>query len=163
MDEYIISDVTKQAKALSTELGDSAVPPPVRWKQERILYANRFSSYPEGSGSERLGVFELGIIFIGDEQIDLRGLHDIITSRQLDAIGFMLRMLEISNDDRVVKIQAKIDALYEQIEREGMDCVYSPFFTTCRRFLDLPRKCDLLAVVHRMRKLRWNAKERPKK
>ena len=30
-----------------------------------------------------------------------------------------------------------IDALYAQIEREGLDFLYSSYFTTCQRFLDL--------------------------
>ncbi|MPN06159.1 hypothetical protein SDC9_153415 [bioreactor metagenome] len=45
--------------------------------------------------------------------------------------------------------------MYEQIEKEGLDCVFSSFFTTCERFLDLPRKCELLAVINRMRGVKF--------
>ena len=39
------------------------------------------------------------------------------------------------------------------IEKEGLDTVFSSFFTTTERFLDLPRKQELKAVINRMRKI----------
>ena len=95
-------------------------------------------------------------ILIGDEQIDVRGLHDIVTNQQLCTLGFMLRYLEISNGSRTVDLTSVIDALYQKIEAEGVDFVYSSYFTTCKRFLDLPRKCELLAVINRMRKIQYS-------
>lgn len=93
---------------------------------------------------------------IGDEKIDVRGLHDIITTAQLDALGFMLRYLEISNKIHEVNLPAEIDKLYQKIgdngiDSEGLDTVWSSYFTTCERFLDLPRKQELMAVINRMR------------
>lgn len=43
--------------------------------------------------------------------------------------------------------------MYERIDDEGIDFLYSPFFTTCERFLDLPRKQELTALINRMRKI----------
>jgi len=97
----------------------------------------------------------MGFIIIGDEMIDVRGLHDIITKRQLDAIGFMLRYLEISKKSRRIDIQGRIDELYEMIETNEADFLYSSFFTTTERFLDIPRKQELMAVIKRMRKIRY--------
>ncbi|MBR3964445.1 MAG: hypothetical protein IKJ80_03465, partial [Clostridia bacterium] len=87
------------------------------------------------------------------ETIDVRGLHDIVSPRQLDTLGFMLRYLEITNNDRKIDIEKKINDMYERIGREGIDFLYSPFFTTCERFLDLPRKQELMALINRMRKI----------
>ena len=95
----------------------------------------------------------MGFVIIGDEKIDVRGLHDIISTRQLDTLGFMLRYLEVSNSDRKIDIERKINDLYARIEEEGIDFLYSSFFTTCERFLDLPRKQELMALVNRMRKI----------
>ena len=95
----------------------------------------------------------MGFIIIGDEYIDIRGLHDIITKRQLDSLGFMLRYLELHNNERKINIDAQIDNLYGLIEKEGLDTVFSSFFTTTERFLDLPRKQELKAVINRMRKI----------
>ena len=155
MEDYQIRDVTEKAKAICHAHGVVAEHPTVAdWTQHRALYADRFSSYPEGSGSERLEVSDMGFVLIGDERIDVRGLHNIVSPRQLDALGFMLRYLEISNHDHIIPLTSKIDELYEKIEREGIDFLYSAFFTTCGRFLDLPRKLELYALIYRMRQIR---------
>ena len=97
----------------------------------------------------------MGFLVIGDERIDVRGLHDLITPAQLDALGYMLRLLEITGQDVRVDLRARIRALYDRIESEGLDTVYSAFFTTTRRFLDLPRPQELYAVIRRMRRTRY--------
>ena len=97
----------------------------------------------------------MGFIIIGDEMIDVRGLHDIVSPRQLDSLGFMLRFLEISNNDRIIDVTRKIDELYAKIDSEGLDVVYSSYFTICERFLDLPRKQELLALISRMRQTEY--------
>lgn len=150
MEEYRICDVTETAKSIGAS-GCSAAPPRADWTQRRLLHAHGFSSFPVGSGTERLAVSDMGFIFIGDEAIDLRGLHDVVSPRQWEALGFMLRHLAITNRDRAIDLGGKPDALYARIEEEGLDFLYSSFFTTCGRFLDLPRKQELLAVIGRMR------------
>ena len=154
MEDYLIHDVTKKSKNICDSYNVTAVlPPPANWQQCRTLYSDRFSSYPEGSGTEKLEVSDMGFVIIGDEKIDVRALHDIVSPRQLDTLGFMLRYLEVSNNDRKIDIERKISDLYARIEEEGIDFLYSSFFTTCERFLDLPRKQELMALINRMRKI----------
>ena len=154
MEDYLIHDVTERSKHICHSCGiKTELPPIADWEQSRILYSDGFTSYPKGSGTERLAVSDMGFIIIGDEKIDVRGLHDIVCSRQLDTLGFMLRFIEVTNTDRKIDIEKKINELYERIEEEGIDFVYSSFFTTCERFLDLPRKQELMALVNRMRKI----------
>lgn len=154
MEDYMIHDVTEKSKHICHSRGiKTELPPIADWEQSRILYADGFTSYPKGSGTERLSVSDMGFIIIGDEKIDVRGLHDIVCSRQLDTLGFMLRLIEVTNTDRKIDIEKKINELYERIDEEGIDFVYSSFFTTCERFLDLPRKQELMALVNRMRKI----------
>ena len=156
MEEYLIRDVTEESKHICSAYGiKTEIPIPAVWGQRRTLYSDRFSSYPEGSGSEMLAVSDMGFILIGDEQIDVRGLHDVVSKRQFDALGFMLRYLEISNKDRVIDLRRKVDELYERIAEEGMDILYSSYFTTTERFLDLPRKQELFALINRMRKINY--------
>lgn len=156
MEDYLIHDVTARSKGICTVHGVTTdIPKDADWTQNRVLYSERFSSYPEGSGSEKLEVSDMGFIQIGDEWIDVRGLHDIVSKRQLDALGFMLRQLEISNKDHRIDIVRKIDELYAKIEAEGVDILYSSFFTTTERFLDLPRRQELLALINRMRKIHY--------
>ena len=88
--------------------------------------------------------------------LDIRNIHDIVSKRQLDALGYMLRYIEIHNSKVTLDIDAEIDSLYEHIENEGLDFVFSPFFTTTERFLDLPRKQELKAVINRMRQINYS-------
>ena len=154
MEDYLIHDVTNKSKSICNSYNVStALPFSANWQQCRTLYSDRFSSYPEGSGTEKLEVSDMGFVIIGDEKIDVRGLHDIVSPRQLDTLGFMLRHLEISNTDRKIDVEKKINDLYARIEEEGIDFLYSSFFTTCERFLDLPRRQELMALINRMRKI----------
>jgi predicted ABC-class ATPase len=154
MEDYLIHDVTEKSKNICSSYNVSTVlPSSANWQQCRALYSDGFSSYPDGRGSERLEVSDMGFIIIGDETIDVRGLHDIVSPRQLDTLGFMLRYLEITNNEKKIDIQGKIHDLYTRIYKEGIDFLYSPFFTTCERFLDLPRKQELMALINRMRKI----------
>ena len=67
-------------------------------------------------------------------------------------IGLSFTLLNFLHLPRMHQ-KKKINELYERIEEEGIDFVYSSFFTTCERFLDLPRKQELMALVNRMRKI----------
>lgn len=131
----------------------AALPAPADWQQSRTLYSDRFTSYPEGSGTEKLEVSDMGFIIIGDERIDVRGFHDIVSPHQLNTLGFMLRYLELTNADRRIDIEKNINDMYKRIDEEGIDFLYSTFFTTCKRFLDLPRKQELKALINRMRRI----------
>lgn len=154
MEDYLVHDVTEKSKTICRSHNLSTEPTvPARWEQRRAIYSDRFSPYPEGSGTEKLEVSDMGFVIIGDEKIDVRGLHNIVSSCQLDALGFMLRYLEISNNDRRIDIEKKIEEMYARIHKEGIDFIYSSFFTTCERFLGLPRKQELMALINRMRKI----------
>lgn len=153
MEDYEIHDVTEKSKSICKAHGVSALlPDSAYWEQARILYSDGFSSYPYGMGSERLEVSDMGFIIMGDEMIDVRGLHNIVSKRQLDALGYMLRYLCVSNKDHRIDIERRVDELYGKLEAEGLDSVFSSFFTTTERFLDLPRKTELFALINRMRK-----------
>lgn len=174
MDDFIIHDVTARAKNLVSIA--SAPPTDALWSANRILYSDNFTSYPEGSGTEKLEVSDTGFIIIGDERIDIRALHNIETSAQINALAFMLRFLErgASKKDELEvltlsmrglkqkSISHKIDVslciseLYAQIKRDGLNIVDSGFFTSMNRFLDLPREIELKAIVNRMRRLTWS-------
>lgn len=156
MEDYLIHDVTERSKKICEKNGVTAEnPAPGDWEQHRILHSEGFTSFPEGKGKERLEVSEMGFILIGDEKIDIRGLNTIVSQEQLQTIGFILRHMEITNNDSVVDIEKKLDEVYRRVESEGVDFLYSSFFTTCERFLDIPRKCDVRAAIERMRKLHY--------
>ncbi len=154
MEDFIIRDVTARSKALCAEYSiTQSMASPADWTQKSILSSDGFTSYPDGSGSENLMVSDMGFIRIGDERVDFRGLHDLVSSSQADAIGYMIRYLMVHNTSTKIDLAERIDALYREIEKEGLDLVFSAFFTTMGRFLDLPRPYEVYAVVRRMRKI----------
>ena len=155
MEDYSIHDVTERAKRICNGVQPKFLAH-ASWEQGRVLRSEGFSPYPENSGSERLQVSDMGFIIIGDEKIDVRGLHDIVSPHQLDTLGFMLRFLEVTNSERTVDIRARAEELYERIEKEGLDFLYSSYFTECERFLDMPRKQELYGLICRMRKITFD-------
>ncbi len=159
MEDYLISDVTSRAQEIwKTEQNPDEIvltPPEVQWTQTRRLSAEHFTSYPDGMGTERLAVSDMGFLILGDEQIDIRGLYNISSPAQQNGIAFILRQMALQLKTPVIDIDAELDKIYRKIEAEGVDSIFSTFFTTVDRFMDLPRKCDVKAVISRMRKVVW--------
>ena len=161
MEDYLIHDVTERAAEIwQTERNPDEIiipAPEVHWHQARTLSAEHFSSYPEGMGTEKLEVSDMGFLLIGDEQIDIRGLYNIASDAQRNGIAFILRQmsLQLKPQTTVIDLDAELDRIYRKIETDGVDCIFSSFFTTVDRFIDLPRKCDVKMVIHRMRKTKW--------
>lgn len=153
MEDYRIHGVTEEAKTLGTEAGNREKPSMANWEQNRILSVEGFSSFVPETGMERLSVTDMGIVYLGEEAIDLRMLSGLITRAQRNAVGFIVRYLEASVNEQKIDLSEKLDALYKRIGKEGLDCVFSNYFTECERFLDLPRKEDVLATINRMRKV----------
>lgn len=162
MENFMLFDATDKAKALcmNMNLHNNSETEVTSWEHNRILLSNGFSSYPENSGTEHLEVSELGFIKIGDETINITMLHDIVTKEQINALAFIVRKLEINKSlDYInkgtlcVSLEKNLEDLYMEIENKGVDIVYSNFFTSCDRFLDLPRKQEVLSVINRMRKI----------
>jgi len=173
MDEYVIANVTETAKALdgdrshrvstanavtdsknqvSQDASENALKP-ARWSQTRQLLATGFSPYPEQAAQEKLAVPDIGFILIGDEKIDTRAIQNIICQEQRTALGFMIRLLEIRQNTPQIQLTTAVEQLAAEMEKNGLDTVYSGFFPECDRFLAMPRLCDLYAVINRMRRL----------
>ncbi len=153
MEDYLIHGVTESAKQLGATVVKPEPEAPATWKQSRTLLTEGFSSFVEGTGTERLQITDMGIVYMGEEAIDLRMLSGLITQAQKNAVGFLIRYLAVSANETRLEVAKKLDELYRQMEEEGFDCIFSNFFTECERFMDLPRKEDVLAAVNRMRKV----------
>ncbi|MBE6658979.1 MAG: hypothetical protein E7604_11140 [Ruminococcaceae bacterium] len=161
MDAYIMHDVTVQAKALASAHGIAhEIPAAAEWDAGRLVEKLNFSSYPENSGSERMEVSDMGYLILGREAVDLRGLQQLMSEGQRQAAGFILRYLMIREKEAAFSLSDRLDALMETLERDGLDSIYSSYFTSCGRFFDLPRKQDIIAVVHRMRQITYVRNDR---
>ena len=163
MDDYVLKDVTERSRSIAPRT-TAVHAPEVTWRQERKLLPTGFTSFPSDSTSERLSISDLGFIIMGDEKINITGLHDIVSTEQIFALGYMLREMaklqmpfpfaaKMGVDIDKFDIDTLIDELYDRILREGLDTVFSDFFHCDCRFFDLPRKCEVKAVINRMRKV----------
>jgi len=144
----------------SNEVTTVEIPAAAEWDAGRLVEKLNFSSYPENSGSERMEVSDMGYLILGREAVDLRGLQQLMSEGQRQAAGFILRYLMIREKEAAFSLSDRLDALMETLERDGLDSIYSSYFTSCGRFFDLPRKQDIIAVVHRMRQITYVRNDR---
>lgn len=149
MDDFVIKDVTSRAKALAGVCTEAI---PCKFSTLcRKVEAKGFTSYPEAYGSERLEYSDTGIILLGREYIDTRAIHSLASHAAGNALAFMLRHLMISNAEDIIDINEAVDMLYELIDSEGFDYIWSNRFDNTLRFMELPRKLDVLAAIYRLR------------
>lgn len=155
MDNFVPKNITQEAKNLcELEIPRERIPH-TKWEIERNITTDHFSSYPQGSGTEKLIVSTMGYMMIGDEQIDIRGLYNITSHAQLAAIAFLIRKIAIRNQDRTIFLHEKIKKALEEMERDGVDIVFSSFFPGFERWLELPRINEVLSVINRMKHLNF--------
>jgi len=99
MDDFVMSDVTDKSRTFApVSSSDASNLPQANWQTGRSLIKSSLTSYPAGSGKEKLSISDTGFIVIGDERIDIRNLHDIVTPAQLNALAFMLRHMAKANN-----------------------------------------------------------------
>ncbi len=67
MDNFVPKNVTQEAKELCKHDKPRERIPFTKWEIERKITTDHFSSYPQGSGTEKLMVSTMGYIMIGDE------------------------------------------------------------------------------------------------
>ncbi len=160
MEDFQPVDVTEYAKEPAENIPKKEKIPAADWSQGKIYRCGGFDSHPGGFGKEVLRVFDLGVMLVGAEELDLRRLHNIVSPRQLHALGFILRAImaknapdSFSNPAKELDIERELDEIYRQIEAEGLDCVYSGNFPDMKRFIDLPRREEVMQAVSRLRTL----------
>ena len=157
MDEYVVENATIEAKSIcERKFNIEGTTKDINWYfDHHEILSQGFTPYPDGGSTEKLKISDMGFIIIGDEKIDIRMLHNIISLEQLNAIGFILRKIELtSSTEHKINLSEKIDGIYEKIRKEGLDIIYSTFFLS-NRWLELPRKYELIAVINRMRNIKF--------
>lgn len=176
MKDYQIHQVTEEAKQLQASCAyqlqskHETIIDKANFMNSDEIDANYLTTYPDESSTEVLKVSDLGFLILGEEQVDIRMIHDIASIPQLNAIAFLLRKLinrvnpmerfqkfsfEKLEDGQIepkwIHAREEVEQLLYDINEEGLESAYSTFFTECNRFMDLPRKYEVLAVLSRMR------------
>ena len=159
MEDFNPREVTSEARALVREQGTHQRVSGGVWEYNRLLMTKQFTSYPEDKTTEHMKVSEQGFIELGDECVDIRMIHNIAGQPQLAAIAFLIRKLENSQKEQKIRIEQVVETMLRELENQQLDEIYSTFFTECGRWLELPRKQEVLAVIHRMRKIRFQMEE----
>ncbi len=176
MKDYQIHQVTEEAKELQSrgayQMQDKCETKIAHgdYNNRNEIDANYLTTYPDESSTEVLKVSDLGFLILGEEQVDIRMIHDIASIPQLNAIAFLLRKLinrvnpmkryqifsfekleEEQTEPHLIHTLEEVEQLFEDIKQDGLESAYSTFFTECGRWMDLPRKYEVLAVLSRMR------------
>ncbi len=74
-----------------------------------------------GSSGGYLFLFTMLMMRAIKAMIKLQNMHDIVSKRQIDALGYMLRRLEIGNKDAVIDLDARMDEFYVEFSIATLD------------------------------------------
>ena len=159
MEGYQPNDVTQYARDMVASQTSRLMVPKAVWEWKRLLNTQHFTSYPENQTTEHMLVSLRGFLEIGDECVDVHMIHNIIDYPQLVAIAYIIRKLMISKEDRTISIHEKVEELLHSLEITELDSIYTGFFPKCDRWLTLPRKYEILAVIYRMRRIQFHLEE----
>lgn len=157
MDEFTAYNFTSEAKVICNGSLESYIEDnlhPVNWYHNRKIMCKGFTPYPKEQGTEQLDVAGRETILIGDEKLDVRMLHGIISHPQLNALAYMLRFMEVKASEEIINIEEAVSTIYREIEAKGLDSVFPCIFLT-ERWLELPRKIELMAAINRMRNIKF--------
>lgn len=119
----------------------------------RLAEKERLTTYPEGSGTEKLYISDMGYLVFGSEKIDVRGLSGFFSFAQLNAAAYLLRGIALKNSGNIVDVKEEIEDAMESLNGKELDDIYSTFFPNMSRWLELPRKNELYGIINRMKKL----------
>lgn len=157
MNHYRLENYTRQAedqRLYPYEYYEVKDDGPVLWYNQRTIQASTFSTYrrqaEDNKIKERLEVHGTELILIGDEEINISGIHSLISPDQARAAAFIIRAMAVRNTNPHIPLLGCLEQVYQQAHQEGLDWIFSPQFPQ-ERDLELPRPIDVLSVVARMR------------
>ena len=157
MEQFMPVEVTQMAQELGEQYASKkSKKEPASWVFQRTLNTEHFSSRSKKGKGEILEIWDKDFIFIGDERIETRMLHHVATSEQNAAIGLIIRRIMNSVSSNELNLMEALDQLYDQIYQDGLEVVFSNYFYNCCRFLDLPRKEEVLGAIYRMRRISFH-------
>ncbi|MDG0825940.1 ABC-ATPase domain-containing protein [Staphylococcus equorum] len=152
MDEYVLKDVTAQAKSIATS-NDSNKNTNIDKKfgdiPKRIPLKSSFSK----KGKEnRFKVKGLYSILYGKELIDISGLEQLVDNSQTQCLADMIDYYQKNLLNEQDTLTQAADKLYDFIEHNGLDAL-TPFNGHPGN-LALPRKQEFCATLNRYRGLK---------
>jgi predicted ABC-class ATPase len=146
LDNYRVSEVTAQARALAGEPPDAAASaPPLRAPQTRRIDLQ--TTPLPGQRQVKILVREQRLLEYGRKRIDLAKVEQLIDAGQTEAIGRLLTYCQQQQSVQAANLLPALRAALEQIERDGLDLLL-PWKAG---HLALPRFYELMAAANRIR------------
>ena len=152
MDNYMVKDVTDQAKALAHDVKPEGIDfPAIKTQNLRLPQAQCLSpKYHENR--EKILAIEKKLLRYGQVNIDVSQVEQLVDNAQLMAIGYLIRSFYqqiIQNDSKSLDLVIGLRKALTDVEQQGLDCL-TPYITG---MLAMPRTHELVATVNRMRNL----------
>ena len=151
MDEYVLKDVTEEAKAIAHSTG-----------YERDMISQQSfgnipsrvpltSSFTKKGKDGRLKAKGQHAVMYGKEPIDISGLEQLVDDSQTNCLAMMLDYMQrhkVNNEQTIVEI---VDAVYQLIDEQGLEAM--SHHQGHPGNLALPRKQELIGTLNRYRGL----------
>ena len=152
MDNYLVKDVTKIAKALSSgviikRINDKNLK--LSFDFKRRVKKGTIEYGPKGVKVKTIG---LDTIVLNREEINLRAVEQIVDNEQLNAISTIMKWAEINLMDKNLTFEKMVDEILLEIDRKGL--VSLEKIKGGSGSLALPRKQEIMSAYNRYRKLK---------
>lgn len=157
MDEYVLKDVTQQAKDIAQSDG----------YQRKVSSHNQFghipsriplrASFNQKGKRDRFKAKGLNVVTYGKETIHISGLEQLVDDSQTQGLAMMLSYVKNELLDDKSTIVELTNCLYQRIEKHGLDVISNHHGHPGH--LALPRKQEFIATLNRYRRLKIKQRE----
>lgn len=157
MDEYVLRDVTQQAKDIAQSDG----------YQRRLSSHYQFghitsriplrASFNQKGKRDRFKAKGLNVVTYGKETIHISGLEQLVDDSQTQGLAMMLSYVKNELLDDKSTIVELTNRLYQRIEKHGLDVISNHHGHPGH--LALPRKQEFIATLNRYRRLKIKQRE----
>jgi len=155
--DYRAEDATAEARRIAAEIPSSRrreTPEPLRATAPRIPLAESLDA-SSGRRDVRIDVRDLSTLRYGREEVELRGLEQLVDPSQTRAVGFALHLAAGAWMDGETPLAGVLDALERHLDEHGLD-VLDPRHRPGRHpgALARPRRFEIAGALNRLRSLR---------
>ncbi|MCD8049432.1 MAG: ABC-ATPase domain-containing protein [Clostridia bacterium] len=119
------------------------------------IASGTFSTYPASSGTERVVIDEPRVLRFGDDTALCGRIKNIVSVEQLIGIGFFLREIALQKRYAKVGVKKAVDELYEKVLDEGLETIYTNFFSMPSCWIEMPRIYEIYAVLNRFNNIEF--------
>lgn len=119
--------------------------------KKRKLKKNSINISDDNEMREKIEVIQDRFLILGQECIDLGMIKGICDKQQITALGLIIRWISNHTNEQYIDIECSIENLWNKIEKDGLDVIFSTQFSKLSRFFTLPRKCEVMALINRLK------------